>query len=85
MTERRQPTQQEIDMRERAARQGYKLRRRGTEYHFTDEDGTGFGCGDIDGAIWWLDVIENKTPVQISTPCGLPMFKINDPDVPPGR
>jgi hypothetical protein len=28
----------------------------------------------------WLDVIEHKIPLQISTACGVPLFKINADD-----
>ena len=44
-------------LRERAARHGYKVRRRGTEYSLTDDDGTGPG-GSLEGVIDWLDLIE---------------------------
>jgi hypothetical protein len=81
MEKRRQPTQQEIDLRERAARHGYKLRRRGTEYHFTSDDGSGFGAATFEGAAEWFEtVIVQKTPMQISSASGIPLFKINDPE-----
>jgi hypothetical protein len=69
-------TQQQRDLKERAARLGYKLRRRGTEYNLVDYYGAGFG-GAIESVIYWLDVIENKTPVQVSTACGMPLYEIN--------
>jgi hypothetical protein len=77
---RRPATQAERALRERAERLGYKLSRRGSEYNLTEPDGTGFGGTSLDGINEWLDVIEYKLPVQISSPCGVPLFKINDPD-----
>jgi|SRR5450755_1254452 hypothetical protein len=77
---RRPATPAELALRERAARLGFKLSRRGQEYSLTDPDGTGVGGMSLDGINEWLDVIEYKLPVQISSPCGMPLFKINDPD-----
>jgi hypothetical protein len=76
----RPATQAERTLRERAERLGFKLSRRGSEYHLAKPDGTGFGCADLDGVNQWLDVIEYKLPVQTFSPCGTPLFKINDPD-----
>jgi hypothetical protein len=76
---RRPATQAERALRERAERLGYKLSRRGSEYNLTRPDGSGFG-GDLDHINWWLNVEEHKLPVQICSPCGMPLFKINDPD-----
>lgn len=71
------PTE-ERDLKERAKRLGYKTRRCGTQYNLVrdGEDGAGFG-GSIEGVTWWLDVIENKTPLQVSTACGIPLYQIN--------
>ena len=77
---RRPATQAERALRERAERLGYKLSRRGSEYNLTEPDGTGSGGFDLDSINSWLDVIEHKLPVQICSPCGVPLFKINDPD-----
>jgi hypothetical protein len=74
---RRPATQAELALRERAKRLGYKLSRRGSEYNLTRPDGTGFGGNDLDGINWWLDVEEHKLPVQISSACGRPLYKIN--------
>lgn len=70
-------TAQERALRQRAKRLGYRVRRRHNTYELTDADGTGFGGDGIEAVVWWLDVIEHKLPVQISTACGVPLFKIN--------
>jgi hypothetical protein len=68
--------EEERALRERAKRLGYRLKRRGTEYKLTNSDG-GFGGTDIDAINSWLDVIEHKLPMQISTACSRPLFTIN--------
>jgi hypothetical protein len=75
---RRPATPAELAIRERAKRLGFKLSRRGQEYNLTGPDGTGIGGMSLDGVNSWLDVIEHKLPVQISSPCGTPLFRIND-------
>lgn len=70
-------TQEELALRARAKRLGYKLSRRGSEFKATGPDGTGFGGTGSDAMNWWLDVIEHKLPVQISSACGVPLFRIN--------
>lgn len=68
--------QTERELKERAKRLGYKLKRRGTEYSLVDDEGAG-PSGTIEGIARWLDVIEHKLAVQFSTACGMPLFKIN--------
>jgi hypothetical protein len=70
--------QEERDLKERAKRLGYKLKRRGQEYRLISDDGAEYGGGSIEAMVWWLNVIEHKLPVQISTACGVPLFKINE-------
>jgi hypothetical protein len=62
-------------LRQRAKRLGYRVNRRGAEYDLTS-DSSAFG-GTIDGVNDWLDVIEQKIPMQISTSCGRPLFTLN--------
>jgi hypothetical protein len=65
-------------VRERAKRLGYRLRRRGNDYRLIDAaGGAELGGQDINSMIWWLDVIEYKLPVQFSTACGIPLWKMN--------
>jgi hypothetical protein len=77
---RRPATPAERALRERAARLGFKLCRRGQEYEFTEPDGARFGSNSVDSANQLLDVIEFKLPMQTYSACGTPLFKINDPD-----
>jgi hypothetical protein len=67
----------ERDLRDRAKRLGYKLKKRGTQFELVSDDGSGCGADSIDGVNWWLDVIEYKTPVQFYSACGVPTYKIN--------
>jgi hypothetical protein len=67
--------QTERELKERAKRLGYKLKRRGTEYSLVDDEGAG-PSGTIEGIARWLDVIEHKLAVQFSTACGMPLWKI---------
>jgi hypothetical protein len=69
---------QERDLKERARRLGYKLKRRGKDYSLIGDDGAVCGSHSIESMNWQLDVIEYKIPLQISTACGVPLFKIND-------
>jgi hypothetical protein len=61
---------------------GFRVRRSGNEYNLTHDDGSGFGGTGIDAVNEQLDIIEFKVPVQYSTACGIPMFKINVPEEP---
>jgi hypothetical protein len=72
-------TMTERDLKERAARLGCKVRRRGNEFHLTT-DGGGCMSSDLSVINDWLDVIEHKIQLQVSTACGVPLFKINAPD-----
>lgn len=66
-------------LRERAKRLGLKAHKRGREYQLEYTDGGGFGGTSLNAINSWLDVIEFKLPVQISTACGMPLFSINEP------
>jgi hypothetical protein len=70
----------ERDLKERAARLGCKVRRRGNEFHLTVDGG---GCASSDFSVIneWLDVIEHKIPLQICTAgqAGAPLVDVLDP------
>jgi phosphoenolpyruvate synthase/pyruvate phosphate dikinase len=62
-------------LRERAKRLGYRIRRRGIDYRLIDDaEAEAIGFQDINGINLWLDVIEHKLPLQVSTACDITLW-----------
>jgi ParB-like chromosome segregation protein Spo0J len=74
----RQPTELEA-LRERAAKLGYKLRKRGDSYGLIPVDGEGgANWGPLDHTPYMLDIMEGKQASQMYTPCGMRIDGMNN-------
>jgi hypothetical protein len=62
----------EAALKERARKLGYKIRRRGDQYHLISRYGSE-SSGDMQATMTWLDMLESGRPIALYTACGMPI------------
>jgi hypothetical protein len=64
-----------IELRKRAAKLGYKVRKRSGKYQLIgiERGDRGSRAENLEGLELWLDYLEGKRALQITTVCGMPI------------